>query len=135
MVATTKEIFPWRAAYSVGIPEIDKQHQGLIRLINNLQEAMMAGNGKAALGAILDELIRYTQSHFSYEEAMLQKRGYAGLAAHQQAHRELTRQVIELRQQQKAGKLAVSMEVMQFLKNWLSNHILDRDQAYARELR
>lgn len=135
MATATTVIFPWREAYSVGILQIDNQHKGLIRLINNLQDAMMGGNGKAALTTIIDDLVRYTESHFTYEETLLRKHGYSGLAAHQEQHRELTRQVYELRDQFKSGQLMITMDVMRFLKNWLSNHILDRDQAYAKELK
>jgi len=127
-------IFPWREAYSVGMPEIDEQHKGLIRLINNLQNAMMEGNGKSVVSGILDDLVRYTHSHFTFEEAVLRRGGYSQLAAHCEEHKRLTAQVIELRDKFKAGKVTISMEVMKFLKDWLAEHILSRDKAYAKEL-
>jgi hemerythrin-like metal-binding protein len=135
MANTTADIFPWRENYSVGIPEIDTQHKGLIRLISNLQEAMMEGKGKASLSSIVDELIHYTESHFAFEEAMLQERGYAGLAVHQEAHKELTRQVYELQKKLQSGEKVITMDVMRFVKNWLPDHIMARDQAYAKELK
>src|SRR5271166_668217 len=107
-------IFPWRNTYSVGMPDIDDQHKGLVRLINSLQTAMMEGNGKSVLSGTLDDLIRYTQSHFAFEEAMLRKRGYSQLAAHCAEHKRLTGQVIELRDKFKAGKVTISMEVLKF---------------------
>ena len=131
----TALIFPWNDSYSVRIPQIDAQHKGLIRLINDLHSAMAAGKGKEALGTILDELVRYTESHFKYEEGMLRQRQYSGLAAHQSEHQKLTGQVIELRERFRSARLTLSVEVMQFLKNWLGNHIMVHDQAYARELK
>jgi len=131
----TNLIFPWSNAYSVGISQIDTQHKGLIRLINDLHSAMAAGKGKHALGAILDELVRYTESHFAFEESVLRQRQYSNLAAHHTEHRKLTGQVIELRERFRASKLTMSVEVMQFLKNWLADHIMVHDQAYARELK
>jgi hemerythrin len=127
--------FPWSDAYSVGIPQIDTQHKGLIRLINELHTAMAAGQGKQVLGKILDELVRYTEIHFTYEENMLRQGGYSKLAAHNSAHQKLTRQVMELRDKYRASKLTLTLEVMQFLKSWLGDHILIHDQAYARELK
>ena len=127
-------IFPWRQAYSVGILKIDNQHKGLVRLINSLQKAMMEGTGKQDLSSIIDHLVRYTEIHFTFEEAMLKQRGYSGLAEHKQEHEHLTRQVCELRDKFQSGKLVINMDVMRFLKNWLANHILVRDQAYAKEL-
>jgi hemerythrin len=34
----------------------------------------------------------------------------------------------------RASKLVLSLDVMQFLKDWLSGHILTHDKAYAKEL-
>jgi len=135
MATVTTVIFPWRDAYSVGIAEIDAQHKGLIRLINDLHTAMGAGKGKQALGAILDELVRYTEIHFKYEETLLRQRQYSSLAMHHTVHQKLTSQVIELRDRFRSSQLALSVEVMQFLKSWLADHILVHDQAYARELK
>jgi len=132
---TTNLIFPWLQKYSVGISQIDAQHQGLVRLINDLHAAMSSGQGKLAVGKILDELIRYTEQHFSYEENMLKVRGYSRLTGHQAEHKRLTGQVLELREKYKNGGLALTVEVMQFLKNWLANHIMGHDQQYAAELR
>jgi hemerythrin len=81
-MTTANQIFPWREAYSVRIPQIDAQHQQLVGLVNELHAAMLQGNGNDALGRILSELVRYAGSHFSYEEAMLQQRGYSSLTAH-----------------------------------------------------
>jgi hemerythrin len=83
----TQPIFPWLGKYSVGI---DAQHQGLVRLINDLHAAMAAGHGRDPVGKILDELVRYTQSHpratSPFEENLLQ-RGYSKLAARQAIHK------------------------------------------------
>jgi hemerythrin-like metal-binding protein len=133
--ATANEVFPWRAEYSVGIPLIDTQHRGLIKLINDLHASMLAGKGSQAMAGILDDLIRYTESHFSYEQAMLRQSGYSGLAAHIEEHQRLTKQVTDLRQDFATSKVCMTLGVMRFLKDWLANHILDRDMDYARELK
>lgn len=132
---TANLIFPWQAKYSVGIPQIDTQHQGLIKLINDLHTAMAAGQGKETAGKILDELVRYTEVHFNYEEGMLRQKGYSQLTAHQATHKKLTGQVVELREKYRSGKLTLCMEVMQFLKNWLADHIMGHDHQYAAELK
>jgi hemerythrin-like metal-binding protein len=134
MTTTANQIFPWREAYSVRIPQIDAQHQQLVGLINELHASMLQGNGNEALGRILSELVRYAESHFSYEETLLQQRGYASLPAHRAEHRLLTKQIQDLQAQFRSGKLLMTMQVMQFLKEWLANHILTRDMQYAREL-
>ena len=132
--ASTTEIFPWRDSYSVRIPQIDNQHKGLIRIINDLHGAMAQAKGKEALGRVIDGLIRYTESHFTAEEAMLKQRNYSQLAAHCQEHKKLTRQVHELRDKFRGGQITLTIETMQFLKSWLADHIMGHDQVYSREL-
>jgi len=130
----TNELFPWKEAYSVRLPRIDTQHKGLIGLINNLHTAMSEGRARTVLSGILDDLVDYTQRHFAFEESMLRQHGYSALPQHQELHRGLTAQVLELRDKLRAGKMTVTIETMQFLKNWLSSHILSADMAYAREI-
>jgi hemerythrin-like metal-binding protein len=133
-MAPNTVLFPWKDAYSVRIPRIDTQHKGLIAIINELHAAMSEGRAKQAMSRIMDELIDYTERHFAYEESMLRQNRYSALADHQLLHAKLTAQVHQLRDKLRAGKLTVTIETMQFLKNWLSGHILSADMAYAREL-
>ena len=134
-IATEKVLFPWTPGYSVGIPQIDTQHKVLIQLINDLHAAMSAGHGKDALGKILDELVRYTEVHFTSEEGMLRQKRYSKLTEHHVVHQDLTRQVVELRDKYRANALALTVDVMYFLQRWLADHIMVHDQAYAKELR
>jgi hemerythrin-like metal-binding protein len=134
-MATTTVLFPWKDSYSVHIPRIDTQHRGLVALINDLHAAMLEGRAKEAMAGIVDELVDYTVQHFAFEESMLRQHGYSGLAEHQQIHEKLRSQVFELRDKFRAGKISVTIETMHFLKNWLSDHILSEDMAYARELK
>jgi hemerythrin-like metal-binding protein len=132
---TTNVIFPWIERYSVGIPQIDAQHKGLIGLINDLHAAMAAGQGKRAVGKILDDLVRYTEIHFSYEENFMRQKRYSKLTAHQELHKKLTGQVAEMREKYLANNLILTVEVMQFLKSWLADHIMGHDHQYAAELK
>ena len=133
-MATATEVFPWKATYNVGIPQVDSQHKQLVKLINDLHAAMQSGKAKDVMGSIIDQLIVYTERHFNDEETMLRTRGYSRLAAHHAIHVDLTRQVIELRDKFKSSHLVLSIEIMHFLRDWLATHILTHDLAYAKEL-
>ena len=65
----------WRPAYSVHIEAIDRQHQALVALIRQLQQAMWEGRGRAFLDALVDRLVQYTYGHLRYEENMLTEHG------------------------------------------------------------
>ena len=69
----------WADSYSVNVAEMDKQHQQLVSLINELHRAMMAARVEstletvadevASMGKTLQELIDYTSYHFATEES------------------------------------------------------------------
>jgi len=135
MTGSQKLLFPWRPEYSVGIEEIDGQHKLLVTLINDLQEAMYEGRGRDALVEILNDLVRYTETHFAFEESLLKKGGITKFVEHQAEHKKLAGQVYELRDQLRSQKIVLTTAVMRFLKNWLADHIMQHDQAYAQEFK
>ena len=121
----------WTEVLSVGDAAIDQQHQRLIQIINNLHEAMRTQTARTQLGELLDQLIAYTHEHFSYEEGRLQACGYPHLIAHQRLHAELLGQVGDLKTKFNRGKRAMNMELMSFLKSWLTDHIQKTDKRYT----
>ncbi len=128
-------LITWTEALSVKIDSIDTQHKKLVDLINALHDAMKNGKGKEAIGATLDEVINYTQYHFKYEEDLMKKAGYEDLLNHKSAHDQLTRQVMDLNERYKSGNTAITVEVMNFLREWLNNHINGTDKKYSMQLR
>jgi hemerythrin len=120
----------WTAKMSVGHGKFDKQHQGLFDIINRLHEAMLSGHGKEALGKILGELAHYTRVHFADEETLLGKYFYEGLDEHVKQHDAFRTKVAELDAALKAGKAALSVAALNFLREWLAKHILGVDMQY-----
>lgn len=121
----------WRPEYSVGIPSIDKQHQQLVKMLNELYDAMQSGQGQAALGKVLIGLAQYCVEHFAAEERLMTQHGYPDLAAHRDVHQKMTAKVTSLLQEFKAGKTQLSVSVASFLKDWLTKHILQTDMKYG----
>jgi hemerythrin-like metal-binding protein len=124
-------LFLWKDSYSVNAPAMDAQHKHLIELLNSLHEGMTRGAAKDTLGSVLDELIKYTQAHFADEERAMQTAGYPKLFEHKAEHKALTDKVMKFRQDFAAGRVAMSVHLLTFLKDWLSHHILGCDKEYA----
>ncbi len=125
-------LMEWTDKLSVGVPSIDAQHKKLVSMANTLYDAMKAGHGKEILDETLAGLINYTVTHFKYEEKLFAQTGYPATAPHLKQHEDLTKQVLAIQEKMKKGvSFAQSMEVMEFLKNWLTNHILVSDKAYG----
>lgn len=125
----------WNEKLSVGVRSIDDQHKKLVTLINQLHDAMMSGRGKEAVGPVLKGLIDYTKSHFKYEEDLFARTGYGDAAAHKKEHDDLVRRVVELqRVYDEKGPAVLTIQVMNFLKEWLTAHIQGSDVKYAPHL-
>lgn len=123
-------LITWTDSMSVGVAKIDKEHQGLIELINLLHSEMLAGKSKDVLGPVLDKLIVYTKTHFANEEMLFRTHNYPQAAAHVKEHTALTQKALALQADQKAGKSVISAPVLGFLRDWLTSHILKQDMAY-----
>ncbi len=123
-------LITWNDSYSVGIQSIDKQHEQLIHIVNKLFDAMSAGQGATITTQLLVELIQYTKTHFSVEEQYMQKHAYPHYDEHKRLHDNLIQQAGELKAKNDAGQ-QVTVEVMNFLKNWLIQHIQGADMKYS----
>ena len=124
-------LISWSDNMSVGVAKIDKEHKGLIDLINLLHSEMLAGKSKDALGTVLDKLIVYTKTHFAAEEGMLNATKYPGLTAHQLKHRDLIKQVEEYASRYEKGEITLNLHLLNFLGDWLTNHIQKIDREYG----
>ncbi len=118
----------WQPDYQVGVAEIDNQHRRLVEMVNSLHEAMKSGTGKTLVPKILNDLVEYTVSHFSTEERFMQETRYPEYSLHKRHHEELTRQVLQIKAQIDSGSPVNTIQVMNFLKDWLLNHILGSDK-------
>ena len=96
-----------------------------------MHEAMLMGGKPEALQAVLDDLVAYTRHHFSYEEQLMEKAGYQGLEEHKRKHRAMVAQVEGFHAEITSGKATVSLKLMNFLKDWLTRHIMETDQRYS----
>jgi hemerythrin len=119
---------------AVGVKDIDDQHQKLIALVNQINDAMSAGQGKAALAPVLNELVRYTQYHFGTEERLMAQHKYALTVEHKGEHQKFIADVSAFKAKFDSGNAMISTEIMNFLRDWLSKHILQTDKKFARAL-
>ncbi|EFL51912.1 methyl-accepting chemotaxis sensory transducer [Solidesulfovibrio fructosivorans JJ]] len=124
-------ILIWDQSLAVGIQEIDSQHQKLVRMICDLHEAMRAGKGKGQVESILRELEEYAVEHFGFEEKLMEQYKYPGYLNHRKEHEKFVDKVIAFGNDFRANKVALTNEVMDFLKNWLVGHIKGTDQKYS----
>jgi methyl-accepting chemotaxis protein/hemerythrin len=125
------DLITWDSSISFGIDAIDQQHHHLVDLVNKLHHAMRVRAGKSVLGATLAELAQYTVEHFKDEERMMEEAGYPKLDAHKREHEKLVAQVVDFQKQFESGSVTITLDLMNFLSDWLINHIKGVDRGYV----
>lgn len=124
-------IITWNEGLSVNIKEIDDQHKVLIRIINELHDAMMKGKSKDILESSITELVDYTKKHFKTEEELFDKYSYPKTGQHKKQHDIFVERIKDFQEKHKTGGAFLSIEIMEFLKDWLTNHIVGTDKEYT----
>jgi len=120
--------FEWNDKLTVGNPMIDRDHKMLIQYVNEMHVAMLGGKGKDIVGNILGKLVKYTRDHFGREEIFWKANGYVDFDAHKKRHIDLLQTVDKFKADFDNGTGALSVDVMNFLRDWLTNHIMKSDQ-------
>jgi hemerythrin-like metal-binding protein len=123
--------FNWTDDLSVNIPSIDDQHKKLINMINDFYDSFKSGQSSEKLMELVAGLKEYTSYHFSTEEELLTKHGYPDYDTHKEQHISFVEKVNDVQQRIESGKMVVSVEVTNFLKDWLENHIKKTDREYS----
>jgi two-component system C4-dicarboxylate transport sensor histidine kinase DctB len=120
----------WHDEYNCGEAEIDREHRTLFAIANDLINATVAGKSSAAIGEIIDQLVKETTQHFAHEESILQARGYPRLEAHAAIHRQLIDKAVHLIGEFKAGKVEAG-PFFQFLAyDVIARHMLGEDREF-----
>lgn len=121
----------WGPEFSCGIPSIDEQHKKLLRMVNEIYDAIQTGKDRQHLGKILNELVAYTDYHFKYEEENFKKHKYPEMQIHMKVHADLVAKVLEFKEKFDKGQAMLSHDILNFLKSWLTSHICVTDKKYG----
>ncbi len=128
-------LIKWGQQYMLGITSIDDQHKKLVTLINELYRNFGSKANKTVTNKVLTELVEYTQYHFGFEEDIFHQIHYSDTINHIDQHKKFVSQVSEFYNKFRTDKEILSMDIVDFLKNWLLKHILITDRKYVNKLR
>jgi hemerythrin-like metal-binding protein len=124
------EFFKWTEKMSVGSIEIDSQHKILVGLLNELYQAFLDRDHKDKVGTIIERMAEYAKVHFDTEEKYFAEFSYSDAAGHNKEHQQFREKVNDFMVKYKSNSGALTYDVMNFLRNWLTNHIMFTDQKY-----
>lgn len=125
----------WTDALAIGIPEIDRQHRYLVDSIAEARRTLPEQPPPEQVEQLTCDLLVYAINHFETEEVLMQRQGYGDAEAHRRQHRDFSARVIALRDELRAGRPVSRAELLDFLGDWLSHHIMQTDRGLGEFLR
>jgi hemerythrin len=123
-------IIVWDESLSVGIKEIDKQHQELVKIINCLVENEDASGHSEPIAHVLDRMTQYAVYHFETEEALMLKYNYPEYESQRDDHTQFKMKTAKFCLDALLRKETLPDELLSYLRDWLTHHILEVDMKY-----
>jgi len=122
----------WKDEYSLGILEIDNQHKLLMNGFSVIEESISLDLGWSNTHYAIVELIKVAHMHFTFEEALMRMFGYPGSDVHQKEHQFFFEKLENI--ERLALKEVARIEIVDFMQDWLSTHILVKGRDYANHI-
>ena len=125
----------WTQALSVGVEEIDVQHQELFRRAARLLEGIHEGQPEE-LGGLVDFLYEYAVEHFGAEEEHMRRARFPGYARHKAEHDKFISDLLQLaREHERQGPGAfLALKASHWLGEWLRDHVSGTDAELGKFL-
>lgn len=123
----------WTSTLSVGVPELDAQHEELFRRIDRLLDAMLH-NDRSEAGRLLAYLGEYVVVHFGAEERLMAEVDFPDAEAHLLEHRRFTATLRELDEAflARGPTPELVLQLEQRAVGWLRDHVYATDVALGR---
>ncbi len=123
--------FIWKNSFNTNIHEIDAQHQHIFSVFNRLSDAVQCSEDNYSAIILLREMNDYASSHFKTEEKLMARFAYKGLDSQIKQHSYYREQMILLSNAFETKNASACTSLLQFLTDWLLNHILQEDMKFA----
>jgi hemerythrin len=125
-----KKKLEWNDDLSVNVELLDNQHKYLIDIINKLIDYLGQNPEKEMLNSIIEDLILYKKTHFLTEEKYFEEFKFEGAAEHIDAHKYFNDHLVELQRQYSNDAIALGFALVDFLEDWLVEHLMTMDHKY-----
>lgn len=128
----------WKDEYALGIAAIDDQHKQLFEIADRIYALIqndLIMDKYDGIVEIIDELKDYTIHHFQAEEKYMESIGYKKLLSQKVAHNDFLQKMGEIDLDRiDNGQNAYLMETLDFVVEWLGQHILKEDKLIVDEV-
>ena len=127
-------VFRWAECYKVNVAILDRQHQELFDVVNELEKALRVGEGHIVIDRILDRLLTYVGFHFAAEESLMEQHRFPGLSTHRAEHEMFRVKLLIFLEKHRAAKSGVPVELLLFLHSRFKQHLQETDKLYSKFL-
>jgi hemerythrin len=121
----------WDNKYSIGMPEIDRQHKKLMKILN---DTIKHSNGnkideRKYFNKTRKKAEKYLKKHFETEEKILSRTKYEKLEEHKAEHKKFLDEIIKINEEIDKNTREVNLfDSTAYIKEWLLNHIKNYDK-------
>lgn len=127
-------MYEMKEEYKTGIEMIDEEHTRLFELAEEayqlLQQEFLSDKYDQIM-AIFEELKDYTKKHFRDEEEYMESIDYQAIFIQKAQHRQFVAKLEDTHIEDGQDEDAVIGELLEFLTDWLVNHIVKMDKLIA----
>jgi hemerythrin len=127
-------LIEWRDDFSVGVPDVDHEHQELIRLINELHDAMSNDNSDVTVMDFLGEIYAHVAAHFALEEKIMRERNYDQYSDHKADHETLLDELRDIMDDYEENAFFSDDIFANAVGSWFSDHFRNRDARLHKHL-
>jgi hemerythrin len=127
-------LIEWRDDFSVGVPDVDHEHQELIRLINELHDAMSHDNSDVTVMDFLGEIYAHVAAHFALEEKIMRERNYDQYSDHKADHEALLDELRDIMDDYEENAFFSDDIFANAVGSWFSDHFRNRDARLHKHL-
>lgn len=124
-------LFKWNDSLSVRVAAFDVHHRKLIDVMNELHDFMLNGRPQEIIEKTIMDLLNYTKYHFEEEERLMLAHNFPGYAEHKAEHDNFVTKINECMNSYKSSAMSLSIDLIDFLREWLTGHIMKTDQQYS----
>jgi hemerythrin len=120
----------WSPEFSVGVRSLDRQHRSIFAALGKLLAESDAGVRSEIVSETLNMLTRYASEHFREEERLMEQAHYPAVEEHKAEHRKFQEKIVECCLATSIGVSSIPRQLIQFLLDWITDHILNEDMKY-----
>jgi hemerythrin-like metal-binding protein len=122
----------WNPQYTVHVDALDREHQQLFKITNDLIDKYESGSDQCY--DIIEELVNYLSEHFHAEQLVMMELNYPTYQNHMEAHKYFIDRVEGFLHGYRNHVENLTLNMLSFLRDWIFSHTTTFDLKYGEYL-